>query len=118
MGFNSNRLIWLENNSPVPIVEPQLRPTEFQLEQNYPNPFNPETIIRYHLQKTGFVSLEIYNAVGQKVKTLINSEKSVGEHQVDWNGTNEQGKPVSSGIYLYQLKSGNQLQTRKMVLIR
>lgn len=94
------------------------RPNEFSLGQNYPNPFNPTTIIEYTLQKKALVKLEIYNLLGQKVKTLVGDYQSVGAHQILWDGKNEAGKVVSSGIYFYRLEVNGVTQNKKMVLLK
>ena len=94
------------------------KPTAFSVEQNYPNPFNPTTEIKYQVPSTGIVKIEVFNTLGQKVKTLINKNHSFGNYSVYWNGTNEMGTPVSSGIYIYRLQAGNFVQSRKMMLIK
>lgn len=85
---------------------------------NYPNPFNPETVITFQLQQESRVSLEIFNVRGQKVKTLINDNIMPGLHQVVWDGTDQTGEKVSSGIYLYRLIAGKYNNTKKMILIK
>jgi hypothetical protein len=89
---------------------------------NYPNPFNPETTISFDIAQTfSFVTLVIYNIKGQKVKTLISdsaSQLSAGQHSVTWNGTDDNNKPVSSGIYFCKLKAGDFQKVKKMVLIK
>jgi hypothetical protein len=92
--------------------------TEFRLEQNYPNPFNPETIINYELPITNYVVLSIYNLLGQKVITLVSESQPAGRYQVHWNGTDQSGQPVSSGIYIYKLEAAKNVQMRKMMLIK
>ena len=77
------------------------RPAEFELHQNYPNPFNPGTRIQYTLKKRGHVTLHIYNIIGEKVKTLLDQDQPAGFHQINWDGKNDRGKSVSSGLYFY-----------------
>ena len=89
-----------------------------ELGANYPNPFYPKTSISYSLKNNSKVILEIYNIKGQKVKTLVNSNVNVGNHKVFWNGKDDSGKAVSSGIYLYRLKTEKYTKIRKMVLMR
>ncbi len=84
----------------------------------YPNPFNPTTSIRFHLSKQQRVQVEIYNVLGQHVKTLLNEIKPDGEHTVSWDGTDNNDKKVSSGIYFYKFKSGTYTKSKKMVLIK
>ncbi|MCK9280775.1 MAG: alpha-amylase family glycosyl hydrolase [Melioribacteraceae bacterium] len=93
-------------------------PTGFLLEQNYPNPFNPSTTIKYSLAEPGFVSLKIYNTLGQEIITLINNEKNSGYYSVNWNGKDAGGMNVASGIYLYSLKAGGAQSTKKMLLLK
>jgi hypothetical protein len=94
------------------------RPSMFQLSQNYPNPFNPETAIAFSLDKEREIELTIFNALGQEVRTLVSGRQSGGTHTVTWNGKNQLGVPVTSGIYIYQLKSGDSIEIRRMALIR
>jgi len=93
-------------------------PRDFALYQNYPNPFNPETTIRFQLKKSGPVKLTVYNMLGQKVKTLIDREKPAGNHRIVWDGTNDAGKKLSSGIYYYRLEMDTRHATRKMLLLK
>ncbi|MCB0277057.1 MAG: PKD domain-containing protein, partial [Calditrichaeota bacterium] len=90
----------------------------FSLGQNYPNPFNPTTEIAYRLENSGPVSLTVYNSLGQKVRTLVNSNQPAGAFQVRWDARNDQGQPVVSGVYIYTLRAGQQTLTRKMTLTR
>ncbi len=99
----------------------QIIPLSTDLNGNYPNPFNPATKINFTLntENTGKnTELIIYNLKGQKVKTLVNDKLETGNHQVIWNGKDENGKPVASGIYFYQMKSGKYDKTRKMLLLK
>ncbi len=93
-------------------------PKNFALFQNYPNPFNPETEIRYQLPKKSDVRLTIFNLQGQKIRTLINGYQPAGTHSVKWNGQDQSGNAVVSGVYLYQMRVGNFMETRKMLLLR
>jgi len=93
-------------------------PWKFDLEQNYPNPFNPSTEIRFTIPKFQHVSLVVYDVLGRKVKTLVNEERHAGQHRVSWNGTNDYGASVSTGVYFYELKAGDQIKTQKMLLVR
>ena len=86
--------------------------------QNYPNPFNPQTEIAYTLPEGSYVKLEIYNLLGQKVKVLVDEYQSAGTKKVVWDGRNENGEKVSSGIYFYRLDAGNYVQTKKMSLLK
>jgi len=94
------------------------RPSEFELYQNYPNPFNPETKIEYALKKTGHVTLHIYNVLGEKVKTLLDQDQPAGFYQINWDGKNDNGKPVSSGLYLYKLEVNGFSEAKRMILLK
>ncbi len=93
-------------------------PNSFRLRPNYPNPFNPTTKISYDLPTTTFVDLSVFNILGQKICTLIHSKQAAGRYLVEWNGKDAHDVIVPSGVYLYRLKAGNFLKTRKMVLLR
>ena len=98
---------------------PQHISTRFQLFQNYPNPFNLSTTIEYSIAIPGVVSLAIYDLLGKKIRTLINDRQAAGHYTVRWNGVNESGNPVSSGVYLYKLKMNNtQVLSKRMLLIK
>lgn len=93
-------------------------PTEFKLGQNYPNPFNPETNIEYQLPIPGFVNLAIYNLLGQNVRTLVSAYQEAGFYSAHWNGANESGQKVPSGIYFYHVMVGDFSQTKKMMMLK
>lgn len=93
-------------------------PSGYRLADNYPNPFNPETTIEYEIPISGSIRLEIYNMLGQKIKTLIDQNQMAGVHRAIWNGKNEFGEAVASGIYLYRIQSNNFTATKRMLLIR
>ncbi len=97
------------------IEDTKNQPREFTLAQNYPNPFNPTTTISYTVP-TGNVKMEIYNLLGQKVKTLVNKSHAAGTYNEVWNGTNDAGNLVSSGVYLYKLKTKAGVKVKKLVL--
>ncbi|HIA84635.1 MAG TPA: T9SS type A sorting domain-containing protein, partial [Candidatus Marinimicrobia bacterium] len=88
------------------------------LHQNYPNPFNPITSLRYDLPEQALVVLTIYDLMGREVTQLVNTTQDAGYRSVQWNATNSFGKPVSAGVYLYQIRAGEFVQTRKMVLLK
>jgi hypothetical protein len=88
-------------------------PKEYSLAQNYPNPFNPSTSIKYNLPGNSFVSLKIYNSIGQEVTSLINSVEPAGSHEVLFNASG-----MNSGVYFYTLIAGAYIQTRKMLLLK
>lgn len=90
----------------------------FVLCQNYPNPFNPTTAISYQLAATSSVTLGVYDVLGREVKTLVHGVGQPGVYSVQWDGTNQRGEAVSSGIYLYQLRTGNFVMTKKMLFVK
>jgi hypothetical protein len=101
----------VEEESPkVPVV--------FELAQNYPNPFNPETVIKYSLAKSGAVDLAVYNLLGQKVRVLVSAIHPAGAHEINWNGRDEAGNLLPSGVYVYRLTAAEFTQTKKMILMQ
>lgn len=114
-------LVLYGETQPTGIDEPDLIsqiPDKFILEQNYPNPFNPETRIVYQIPRGTKVTVKIYNILGKEIRTLVNKSQSLGRHEVVWDGTNNFGHPVSSGIYIYQLRAENFVAAKRMILIR
>ena len=90
----------------------------FTLKDNYPNPFNPLTTISYELLTDGIVNIVIYDLIGKKIKTLVSGFQTAGSKNVNWNATNNQGEPVSAGVYLYSIEAGEFRQTKKMILLK
>ncbi len=99
-----------KNNSAAPV--------DLKLMQNYPNPFNPSTHIQFSIPKSSFVSLKVYNILGQLVKTLVNGNISAGMHTVQWNSDSENGSKAESGLYIYKITAGSYVQVKKMMLIK
>ena len=95
-----------------------LVPAAFTVSQNYPNPFNPSTDIQYALPASEHVKLVIYNVLGQKVRTLVSDQQSAGYYTVRWDGHDQSGKSVGSGMYIYRVIAGAQVASRKMILMR
>ena len=93
-------------------------PEAFWLAQNFPNPFNPRTTIAFHLQNSGETSLKIYDINGREIRTLLRGNHAAGEHRVVWDGRNDGGNFVASGVYFYELKTEGQVSLRKMTLLR
>jgi hypothetical protein len=93
-------------------------PKQFALSQNYPNPFNPETKIKYQLPKESQVLLNIYNLLGQLVVTLVDEKQTAGNKSVIWDGRNRYSNQVSTGLYIYVLKAGDFINSKRMVLLR
>ncbi len=100
------------------IENPETEPLSNILRQNYPNPFNPETTIGFIMSKSGKCDLKIYNSKGQLIKTLLSNQIRAGEQKIKWDGTDNDGKKVSSGIYAYKISSGTYSATRKMILLK
>ena len=88
-------------------------PSTIRLQQNYPNPFNPSTTIAYSVPQKSFVTLKVYDILGKEITTLVNSDKSPGNYQVEFHGDN-----LSNGIYIYEMQLGKMLLTRKMILLK
>jgi hypothetical protein len=93
-------------------------PREFKLAQNYPNPFNAQTTIEYTVSRPGQVSLKVFNAAGQLVRTLVDDHRTINRYAVTWDGNDEGGQPVASGVYFCRMESGSYAQSIKMTLLR
>jgi flagellar hook assembly protein FlgD len=93
-------------------------PEEFALHQNYPNPFNPVTSIQFDIPEQSEVRMDIYNLMGQRVATLINNTLEPGFHAVKWNGTNDFGNQLSSGMYIYRISANNFTSVKKLILMK
>ncbi|MDZ7721832.1 MAG: T9SS type A sorting domain-containing protein [candidate division KSB1 bacterium] len=96
----------------------QTLPTEFDLSQNYPNPFNPSTQIEFAVSKTSDVQLIVFNMLGQQVRTLVNESRKAGHYKLLWNGRDDLGRLVPSGVYFYKLKAGDLTAVRKMIMMK
>ncbi|NWF90917.1 MAG: T9SS type A sorting domain-containing protein [Ignavibacteriaceae bacterium] len=104
----------LEDITPVDVQDDLAKtPDTYKLLQNYPNPFNPTTLIRYELPSQSFVTIKIYDALGNLVDELVNEEKSAGAYEVIFNASK-----LSSGVYFYSLQAGSFIQTNRMLLLR
>ena len=91
-------------------------PLTYRLYQNFPNPFNPSTNIRFDLLKAGFVTLKVFNIMGQEVATLVNENLQSGKYNIQWNIS--RAAKISSGVYFYQLKTAEFVRTRKLILLQ
>ena len=98
---------------PVSVPEKELFVNEFRIEQNYPNPFNPSTKISFNVPQESFVKVKVYDIIGNEITTLVNEVKSAGYYEVEFVAEN-----LSSGIYIYQLRANDFIQTKKMILLR
>jgi hypothetical protein len=112
----ANVLDW-ENPVGINDDKPYQIPFEYYLYQNYPNPFSTLTTIRYSIREPSSVQLMIYNALGQLVRIVVNEDQPSGNHLVVWDGTNEKGNLVASGIYFYALKIGKKISSSKKMLL-
>ena len=106
------------NSEQYTVNSSQITVHNFALHQNYPNPFNPTTQIRFALPEAASVTLEIYNMLGQKVRTLISGEMQAGFHTMQWDARNDLGQQAVSGVYLYRLQAGSQVRIRRMTLMK
>jgi hypothetical protein len=116
----ADQLMDLSGNAEVaPAVQDRLvQRNTFSLSQNYPNPFNPETVIAYALGEASEVRLIIYNVLGQQVRELVNASQAPGQYSARWDGRNALGAQVTSGVYIYRLVAGTQVEMRKMILLK
>jgi len=103
---------------PVQEVQVQLLPERYELGQNMPNPFNPNTVIVFAVPRPSEVRVEVFNVLGQKVKTLANEFSKAGYKRVEWDGTDDNGSSVASGVYLYRMTAGDFSETKKMLLLK
>ncbi len=120
--FGNFKLIPRNDNDvvkvPVSVNDETPVPFTFDLAQNYPNPFNPETTIRYQLAEKNEVKIDIFNILGQRVRTLVNKVQPAGQYTVKWLGKNDNGAFVSTGVYIYQMKSGDFVKVQKMLFLK
>jgi photosystem II stability/assembly factor-like uncharacterized protein len=118
---DTTRHVWqidVDRSTTINDASSGILPQSIRLHQNYPNPFNPLTTIRYDLPASDFVTLEIYNLLGQKIKTLIAGLKPAGRHHAEWDGKDGAGLMMPSGVYLCRINVGNFNEVRKVVLMR
>lgn len=102
----------------VTTAEPIVIPEKYELEQNHPNPFNASTTIGFYLPSSAYVTVAVYNLLGQEVSMLVDSYLRSGRHEVRWDGTFADGSPAPSGLYFYRLEAGNVTDCRKMLLLK
>ena len=111
-------LFWLGGQDLSIKNSPDVMPSNYFLSQNFPNPFNPITTLKYELPEDSFVDLTIYDMLGNVVNNLINTNQSSGYKSVQWDATNNQGEPVSAGVYLYKIQASNFIDTKKMIFLK
>ena len=104
---------WVEGSA-----EEENLPTRFSVSQNYPNPFNPATEFKFDLPRASQVKIEVFNVLGQRVKTLVDEKRRAGSHVADWDGTDEKGADVSSGVYFYRMMADDFSDIKKMILLK
>ena len=102
----------------VPVSGDEPLPAGYALDQNYPNPFNAGTVISFELAASSDVSLDVFNVLGQQVRRLIGRHLSPGRHDVEFDGRDDQGDQLATGVYLYRLRIGDAAETRKMILLK
>ncbi|MFQ5770533.1 MAG: FlgD immunoglobulin-like domain containing protein, partial [bacterium] len=107
----------MEFHGPISVTLEAL-PTEYSLAQNFPNPFNPETNIRFAMKEAGEVTLNIYNLQGQLVRSLVSDHREAGNYSVMWNGADNSGRLVASGIYIYKFEVNRFKDTKRMVFLK
>ena len=117
VGLTIHRVSLNEGMIPVRIVESKT-PAAYRLSQNHPNPFNPETTIQYELPEVGVVRLSVYALTGQLVRTLMDGERTAGTHSATWDGRDDTGQAVASGVYLCRMIAGEYRAVRKLLLVR
>jgi len=117
---NAPFTVMIDGGYAMSVYLESLLPDKFaiHLHQNYPNPFNPITTLRYDLPEQANVNIIIYDMLGRQVRTLLNQTQDAGYRSVIWDATNDYGKPVSAGVYLYKIQAGEFVQTKKMVLLK
>jgi hypothetical protein len=115
--FPSQKEAWDQDAAGV-TKDNNITPEAYSLSEAYPNPFNPETNFKFSIAKVGNVKLSVYNILGQKVRTLLNSDLTAGSYTAKWDGRDDYGFSVSSGVYFFQLESGSFNMTKKMVLMK
>ena len=124
MDINSSEEIWnfftnfIDNSLGITNKYEIQKPNIFLLQQNYPNPFNPVTTLIYSLTEENMVKITVYDMLGRKVRTLVNAAREAGRWSVRWDATNDQGGPVSDGVYLYQIRTDKFSETKKMIFIK
>ena len=99
-------------------IHPQGIPVEFALLPNYPNPFNPSTCISFGLPEISDVHMIIYDVLGKKITEWVMSDQAAGWHELIWDGRNDAGRPVATGVYIYMMKAGNFIGSKKMVFMK
>ncbi|NUM69221.1 MAG: T9SS type A sorting domain-containing protein [Ignavibacteriaceae bacterium] len=116
--YNGTYMLEVYSTNVPSDVNENNKPSLFRLQQNYPNPFNPSTTIEYSVSVPGLTELKIYDISGQLIKTLVSEFREAGDYSVNWNGTDNYGGKVPSGIYFYRMNNGDNSTSRKMILLK
>jgi hypothetical protein len=116
--FNNGSVYFYKFSELFPALSPKFIPESFELYQNFPNPFNALTTIRYNLPMDTRVNITIYDILGRKIIELVNGEEVAGRKQIIWTGNNTNGRPSSSGVYIYRLETTKFNYTKKMILMK
>ncbi len=116
--LRADAIVIQQASNVVGVFDPQIKPESYSLSQNYPNPFNPTTQINYSLPKQSIVELKIYDILGREVASLFKGEQQAGRYTLEWNGNNNFGSKVASGIYIYRIVAGKFIQSKKMMLLK
>jgi len=109
---------WVITTTDVEEEMEVILPTDFGISQNYPNPFNPQTVIEYAVPKDSRIRIMVYNVLGQRVKVLKDEWEQAGYRRVTWDGKDQKGEEVGTGIYFYKIHADNYVKTKKMVLLK
>jgi hypothetical protein len=116
--ISSTEQLFLTKTLALSVDDEIFSPKLFTLHQNYPNPFNPITTLRYDLPVESFVTLNIYDMLGREITQLVNTTQNAGFKSVLWDAKASMGKPVSAGVYLYRLQTGEYTETKKLLLLK
>jgi hypothetical protein len=113
-----SELVITGTNDALDLSDASNTPKKFKLNQNYPNPFNPVTTLGYNLPEKGLVNITVYDMLGNVINQLVNEVQNSGYKSIQWDATDNQGQPVSAGVYLYTIEAGEFRQTKKMILLK
>lgn len=108
-----DKILSVTNSSVTDVAETKAAPSEYKLDQNYPNPFNPSTKIAYSIPQNSFVTLKVFDVLGKEVATLVNETKNAGNYEATFDASK-----LTSGMYIYELKTNNFVQNKKMMLVK
>ena len=104
--------------TPVEEENPERTESSYNLSQNYPNPFNSETIVQYHIPQKSWVTIKVFNMLGKEIKTLVDREEEPRDNTVRWDGKDNNNSTVPSGVYIYRIRAGDFVKSKKLILLR